>query len=70
MAGEKQLPSWVVPAVVGAAILLFIAIAFTFGLSGRPKGDASGTRTAQHFQPVSVLHVLAARPARDGAGVR
>ena len=62
MADGKQRPSWMVPAVVGAGIVLFIVIAFVFGLGGRPKGDASGTRAVRALQSFGTLAGGASRP--------
>ena len=38
MTEVKKRPSWMVPAVVGACILLFIAIALVGGSLSRPGG--------------------------------
>jgi hypothetical protein len=43
MAEIKQRPSWMVPAVVGAFILAFIAIALTFGSLSRPGGRSNAS---------------------------
>lgn len=44
MAQGRQRPSWMVPAVVGVCIVLFVAIAFIFGLGGMPRTGASRAR--------------------------
>ena len=46
----------------GVCIVLFIVIACVFGLGGRPKGDASGTRAVRALQSFGTLAGGASRP--------
>lgn len=57
MAEIKQRPSWMVPAVVGACILAFIAIALVYGSLSRPGGKNNAS------SPTSPANAAGGQPA-------
>ena len=59
MAELNKRPSWMIPAVIGAFILAFIAIALVGGSLSRPGGrnDASSPKSAANGAAPRAVHV-------------